>query len=432
MGYRSSRSAESDSSSATTHAQIAQRSGRAASGGSGTGAWSSGPTDEAAEDRFGMAIEDQETKTELLRQEKMNGLAQVQQWVDEGMTTEDMGNPQTMEAFRQRQAERPAEVPRNIERQNRRSVLRSEKAASDTSPAGNAGVPDPVREVIQSKGQPLEGGIQRAMEDRMGDSFGDVRIHADATAAKACEEINARAFTVGNHIAFNHGEYDPESPEGQHILAHELTHVRQQTGADVSMMPQEDSRLEIDPDPSLEREAKEAAQQAMADGPVTINRMGSEMHIQRMPDAEQLQNGREQAASRNDEMTLAQTVEQLEDRVSSIEEIVTGEESVMDSVGKALSQGAVGAVGGLIGGVAGTMVSPGLGTVGGAAVGQEMAKGMAGDVTKTLTAKAYDKGTNFVAEKGNQARDFLEQLIEEKVSNALDGSDYGGDSRGLS
>ncbi|MBZ6494850.1 DUF4157 domain-containing protein [Haloterrigena longa] len=345
------------------------------------------------------------------------------------MTTEDMGNPQTMEAFRQRQAERPAEVPRNIERQNRRSVLRSEKAASDTSPAGNAGVPDPVREVIQSKGQPLEGGIQRAMEDRMGDSFGDVRIHADATAAKACEEINARAFTVGNHIAFNHGEYDPESLEGQHILAHELTHVRQQTGADVSMMPQEDSGLEIDPDPSLEREAKEAAQQAMADGPVTINRMGSEMHIQRMPDAEQLQNGREQAASRNDEMTLAQTVEQLEDRVSSIEEIVTGEESVMDSVGKALSQGAVGAVGGLIGGVAGTMVSPGLGTVGGAAVGQEMAKGMAGDVTKTLTAKAYDKGTNFVAEKGNQARDFLEQLIEEKVDELLGESEHGGNTK---
>ncbi|WP_338088555.1 hypothetical protein [Natrinema longum] len=47
------------------------------------------------------------------------------------------------------------------------------------------------------------------------------------------------------------------------------------------MMPQADAELEIDPDPRLEREAKEAAQQAMADGPVTINRMGSEMQIQR-------------------------------------------------------------------------------------------------------------------------------------------------------
>ncbi len=229
------------SSSATTHAQIAQRSETAASGGSGAGAWSTGPTDEAAEDRLGMAIVDQETKTRLLRQEKMNGHTQVQQWVDEGMTTEDMRDPNAAEAFRERQAARPEAVPDDIERQNKRSALRSEKAAAATEPAGDAGVPDPVRDVIQSTGQPLDDGIQQAMEERMGDSFGDVQIHADATAAKACEEINARAFTVGNHIAFNHGEYDPESPEGQHILAHELAHVRQQTGADISMMPQDDS-----------------------------------------------------------------------------------------------------------------------------------------------------------------------------------------------
>ena len=40
--------------------------------------------------------------------------------------------------------------------------------------------------------------------------------------------------------------------------------------------------LEVDPDPALEREAEEAAQQAMADGPVVVNRMGCEMQIQRV------------------------------------------------------------------------------------------------------------------------------------------------------
>ncbi|RYJ07752.1 DUF4157 domain-containing protein [Halogeometricum borinquense] len=39
-------------------------------------------------------------------------------------------------------------------------------------------------------------------------------------------------------MAFNHGEYDPSSAEGQHVLAHELAHVRQQTGGAVSMLPQ--------------------------------------------------------------------------------------------------------------------------------------------------------------------------------------------------
>ncbi len=89
-----------------------------------------------------------------------------------------------------------------------------------------------------------------------------MRIHTGPSTAKACEDINARAFTVGNHIAFNHGEYDPSSPESQHILAHELAHVRQQTGGAVSMLPQA-SELEIDPDERLEREAEETAQRVV-------------------------------------------------------------------------------------------------------------------------------------------------------------------------
>ncbi|QIB76580.1 DUF4157 domain-containing protein [Halogeometricum borinquense] len=119
------------------------------------------------------------------------------------------------------------------------------------------------------------------MEDRMGDNLGDVRIHTGPSAAKACEDINARAFTVGNHIAFNHGEYDPSSAESQHILAHELAHVRQQTGGAVSMLPQEGS-LEIDPDPRLEREAEETAQRVMQGGKIGVHRMEhSDVHVQR-------------------------------------------------------------------------------------------------------------------------------------------------------
>ena len=125
-------------------------------------------------------------------------------------------------------------------------------------------------ELISSPGQSLDSSVQRAMEERMGDSFGDVQIHADPRAAEAAEQLNARAFTVGNHIAFNHGEYDPSSAEGQHVLAHELAHVRQQTGGALSMLPQEDVALEIDPDPELEREAEETAERVMAGGKLDI------------------------------------------------------------------------------------------------------------------------------------------------------------------
>jgi len=227
-----------------------------------------------------MAIPDDGTLQRLQIAEDTHG-DRVHDWVAEGMPADILGKTRSMEEFRERQAQRPPEVPTNIERQHRRSVLRSEQAAAETDPAGEAGVPESVREVIASTGRSLDASVQRAMEDRMGDSLGDVRIHTGPQAVAACEAINARAFTVGNHIAFNQGEYDPDSPEGQHVLAHELAHVRQQTGGAVSMLPQEDVDLEVDPDPALEREAEETAQQVMEDGPVVVNRMGTEMHIQR-------------------------------------------------------------------------------------------------------------------------------------------------------
>jgi len=237
---------------------------------------------DAAEAHYGMSIPDERTLQRLRRHESTFGTHRVGEWVAEGMPTDIMGKTRDMEAFRQRQADRPPEVPTDIERENRRSVLRSEQAAADTDPAGAAGVPESVREVISSTGRSLDASIQRAMEDRMGDSLGDVRVHTGPQAAAACESINARAFTVGNHVAFNAGEYDPGSPEGQHVLAHELAHVRQQTGGAVSMLPQAEMELEVDPDPALEREAEETAQRVMQGGELGIQRLAdTEVHVQR-------------------------------------------------------------------------------------------------------------------------------------------------------
>ncbi|ELY95659.1 hypothetical protein C483_00899 [Natrialba hulunbeirensis JCM 10989] len=143
-------------------------------------------------------------------------------------------------------------------------------------------VPDTVLDVLGEGGKPLEQPIQRALEERMGADFSNVRIHTGGRAAQAADAIDAKAFTCGNDIVFNAGKYDPESGEGQFLLAHELAHVRQQTGAAISMMPQEGAALEIDPDPQLERDADEAAQQALSgDEPLIVNRMGTNIHIQR-------------------------------------------------------------------------------------------------------------------------------------------------------
>ena len=187
-----------------------------------------------------------------------------------------------------------------------RSLQRTTATPRETGPAGDTQVPDSVRDVIASPGRSLSPSIQRAMEDRMGDSLGDVRVHTGPQAAAACEAINARAFTVGNHVAFNSGEYGPGSPEGQHVLAHELAHVRQQTGGAVSMLPQDDVELEVDPDPALEREAEETAQRVMAGGELGIQRLGqTEVHVQRRVDDGSRGHVTDTVAVKNDLKTVA-------------------------------------------------------------------------------------------------------------------------------
>src|SRR5262249_44025727 len=78
----------------------------------------------------------------------------------------------------------------------------------------------------------LEGSTQSRMESALGHEFGAVRIHSGPEAASAASDVSAKAFTIGDHIAFGHGEYRPGRPDGDALLAHELAHVAQQRGGD--------------------------------------------------------------------------------------------------------------------------------------------------------------------------------------------------------
>lgn len=96
------------------------------------------------------------------------------------------------------------------------------------SPAPVYDVPPIVREVLWSPGQPLEAATRAFMEPRFGHDFSGVRVHADAKAAESAQAVDALAYTVGRNIVFGSGQYSPETNAGQQLLAHELTHVRQQ------------------------------------------------------------------------------------------------------------------------------------------------------------------------------------------------------------
>jgi hypothetical protein len=81
-----------------------------------------------------------------------------------------------------------------------------------------------------SAGQPLEPQTRALMEPRFAHSFANVRVHADAAADQLARGYEAQAFAFGDDLYFRDGAYDPSSAQGLHTLAHELTHVVQQSG----------------------------------------------------------------------------------------------------------------------------------------------------------------------------------------------------------
>lgn len=83
---------------------------------------------------------------------------------------------------------------------------------------------------LQGGGQAMPEGLRSMMESGFGQDFSQVRIHTDSEAASMSSSIHAKAFTLGNDIYFNRGQFAPETSVGQHLVAHELTHVVQGTG----------------------------------------------------------------------------------------------------------------------------------------------------------------------------------------------------------
>jgi hypothetical protein len=95
--------------------------------------------------------------------------------------------------------------------------------------AGGAGDPAAIRSELGS-GQALDGSVRRRMQSAFGEDFAGVRVHTDTRARELSAGMQARAFTIGSDIAFGAAEYQPGTPVGDALIAHELAHVVQQGG----------------------------------------------------------------------------------------------------------------------------------------------------------------------------------------------------------
>lgn len=111
---------------------------------------------------------------------------------------------------------------------------------------------------MQGGGRAMPEGLRNMMESGFGQDFSAVRLHTDSQAAEMSSSIHARAFTHGNDIYFNQGQFAPETTAGQHLIAHELAHVAQGSGRVARKKTKANPEMEFD-----ELEEKNYASEAL-------------------------------------------------------------------------------------------------------------------------------------------------------------------------
>ena len=112
---------------------------------------------------------------------------------------------------------------------SRRLQRRASRAHEDAG--AREEVPQVVHDVLRSPGRALDAGVRAFMEPRFGHDFSGVRVHTNTMAAESADAVGALAYTVGRDIVFAGGLYAPHTSEGRGLLAHELTHVAQNSSA---------------------------------------------------------------------------------------------------------------------------------------------------------------------------------------------------------
>jgi hypothetical protein len=100
---------------------------------------------------------------------------------------------------------------------------------SKTGSAGPSIAPPIIPGILNSSGRPLDQVTRAYMEPRFGYDFSSVRVHSGLAAERSARAMNAHAYTVGNDIVFGSGQFAPETAAGRRLIAHELTHVVQQS-----------------------------------------------------------------------------------------------------------------------------------------------------------------------------------------------------------
>jgi hypothetical protein len=139
-----------------------------------------------------------------------------------------------------------------------KSAMLQRRSTGDAAPR----VPPIVHEVLRSSGQPLDKATRAFFEPRFGHDFSKVRVHTDAKASESAQAVHAVAYTVGNDVVFGAAQYAPGTSKGMELLAHELTHTKQQGNSSSSSV-----RHMSSPNDPYEQQANRIARTVMQHHP---------------------------------------------------------------------------------------------------------------------------------------------------------------------
>lgn len=180
----------------------------------------------------------------------------------------------------EQEADRIADRVTQMTDSGREERLSRNLRRSAANPTESFPVPPIVHEVLRSPGKPLDPETRAFFEPRFGHDFSRVRIHTDAKAEESARAVNALAYTMARDVVFAAGQYKPSTGKGQRLLAHELTHVVQNS---LSLTESTKTPLTLDSSSKHENEAQVASEAVVTRHPARVTEIVNAGQIQLQP-----------------------------------------------------------------------------------------------------------------------------------------------------
>ncbi len=165
------------------------------------------------------------------RSEQEAKTIQTKDNIQKQVNIDEKEEPGQIESHIQKQDEEEKLQGKPIIQKQEEKIEAQAKTMIQKSESNNAYASSEVTNKINNtkrQGAPLSSNTRSFMESRFEADFSNVRIHNDNSSSELNKQLNSQAFTTGNSIYFNQGKYSPETSQGKHLLAHELTHTIQQ------------------------------------------------------------------------------------------------------------------------------------------------------------------------------------------------------------